>query len=67
MLDMNHGDHGGYERPALVRLGAVVDVAEKLADLGVDGQFQVTWTRRSRGVWENDETGQVYDFTGPLS
>ena len=63
MIDMNHSDQGGYERPALVRLGSVVDVAEELRNLGLNGDMQITWTRIDRGIWQDDETGRVYDFT----
>jgi hypothetical protein len=37
MIDMDHHDLPAYAPPAIVRVGAVIDIAADLAKLGVDG------------------------------
>lgn len=37
MIDMHHNPIPAYEPPAIVRVGAVLDVAAELAKLGLEG------------------------------
>lgn len=37
MIDVNHHDIEAYVPPAIVRVGAIVDVAAELEKLGVNG------------------------------
>lgn len=63
MIDMDHNDYRAYQPPAIVRVGAVVDVAEQLRKLGVDGSIQTAWQRLGDGKFQSDGAGTFADGT----
>ena len=52
MIDMDHHDHEAYLRPALVRIGAIVDIAAELEKLGVGG-LQMDYQPGDPVDWSN--------------
>lgn len=53
MIDMDHHDHEAYLRPALVRIGAIVDVAAELEKLGMVGTTRADYQPGDPVDWSN--------------
>jgi len=52
VIDMDHHDHEPYLRPALVRIGAIVDIAAELEKLGITG-LQIEYHPGDPIDWSN--------------
>jgi len=52
VIDMDHHDHEAYLRPALVRIGAIVDIAAELEKLGITG-LQIEYHPGDPIDWSN--------------